>query len=373
MNLLDRLLGSRFWALATKEINQILRSKQLLFLLIFPPTVQILLYGAALNPELTGLPLGVVDYANVAASRELVSGLTNNRVFVLAQQSLSEQELADQVARGNLTAGLVIPPDFPRSLANQQPTPIQVLVDGVDANQAGIAIGYLNRLVNDYNRRLQAVQSLLVTPQVRFLYNPGLVSSWFFAPGAMGLVLTLTGSLVSAVAVVREKSTGTLEQLLMTPAEAWEILLAKIAPLFLLLMADVLLALLVNLVLFQVPFRGNFFLFVVLSGLYMFVGIGFGLMLATISKSPLQTVLTSFFINFPLIQLSGALSPIESMPVWVQYLSWLDPLRHYVTIIRGILLKGIGLDVLLPNVLTLAAFVAILMTVSTRLFRRQLR
>ncbi len=372
MNVLSRLLESRFWALATKEINQILRNKQLLFLLIFPPTVQILLYGSALNPELTALKLGVVDYADVTASRELVSVITNNRVFVLAQQLVSEQALATQVEQGNLTAGLVIPPDFPRLLANQETTPVQILVDGVDANKAGIATGYLNRMINDYNRRLQAVPELPVTPQVRFLYNPGLVSSWFFAPGAMGLVLTLTGSLVSAVAVVREKSTGTLEQLLMTPAEAWEILMAKIAPLFLLLMADVMLALTVNLVLFQVPFRGNFLLFLVLSGLYMFVGIGFGLMLATISKSPLQTVLTSFFINFPLIQLSGALSPIESMPVWVQYISWLDPLRHYVTIIRGILLKGNGLDVLLPNVLTLAAFVATLMTISTRLFRKQL-
>jgi ABC-2 type transport system permease protein len=211
-----------------------------------------------------------------------------------------------------------------------------------------------------------------VTTQTTFLYNPGLLSSWFFVPGVLGLVLTLISSLVSSVTVVREKDTGTLEQLLMTPAEAWEILLAKIVPLFVLLMGDVFLALSVGRLVFGVPFRGNFPLFLGLSALYLFVGIGIGIMLATVCRTQQQVVLTSFFVNLPLIQLSGAIAPIESMPTVFKYLSLLNPLRHYVAIVRGILLKGVGLGVLWPNAIALFFFAVVLLSVSINRFRTQL-
>jgi ABC-2 type transport system permease protein len=250
---------------------------------------------------------------------------------------------------------------------------VQVLIDGVDANTAGIANGYINQIVNQYSRHLNPEQTpLMVKPQAVFLYNPGLLSSWFFVPGMMGVVLTLISSLVSSAAVVREKDTGTLEQLLMTPADAWEILLAKIVPLFILLMGDVILALSVGRLVFGVPFRGSFPLFLVLSGLYVFVGIGIGIMLATISRTQQQVFLTSFFINLPVIQVSGAIAPIESMPVVFQYLSLLNPLRHYVAIVRGILLKGVGLDVLWPHALALGVFSIVLLGVSINQFRNQL-
>lgn len=204
------------------------------------------------------------------------------------------------------------------------------------------------------------------------LYNPGLISSWFFVPGMIGVVLTLIGSLVSSATVVREKDSGTLEQLLMTPAEAWEILLAKIVPLFVLLMGDVLLAVSVGRLVFGVPFRGSLPIFLALSGLYVFVGIGVGILLATISKNQQQVFLLSFFFNLPLIQLSGAIAPIETMPILFQYLSLLNPLRHYVAIVRGMLLKGVGLEVLWPHAIALLLFAIILLSVSVNQFRRQL-
>jgi len=182
----------------------------------------------------------------------------------------------------------------------------------------------------------------------------------------------LIGSIVSSITVVREKDTGTLEQLLMTPAEAWEILLAKVVPLFVLLMGDVLLALTIGRVIFAVPFRGNFPLFIGLSGLYVFVGIGIGILLATLCQSQQQVVLTTFFINLPMVQLSGAIAPIETMPTFFQYLSLVNPLRHYIAIVRGILLKGVGLEALWINVLALACFAIVLMTISTKRFRSQL-
>ena len=373
MNLLERLLNSRFWALAVKEVHQILRNRQLLFLLTFPPTIQLLLYGFALNPEVQFLELGIVDYANTQTSRELVAALTENQIFVLEDYLFSEAELAAAVEQEEVTAGLVIPPDFDRQLKQGQTAEVQVLINGVDANTAGIASGYVSQIIHQYNRQLTPnPQPNLIDPEVIFLYNPGLISSWFFVPGVMGLVLTLTSSLVSSSAVVREKDVGTLEQLLMTPAAVWEILLAKIVPLFLLLMADVFLALAVGKIVFDLPFRGSLLLFLLVSGLYICVGIGIGIMLATIAKNQRQVILTSFFVNLPLIQTSGAIAPIESMPLVFRYLSVLNPLRHYVEIVRGFLLKGVGLEALWQNVLALALFAIVLLTISIKKFRSQL-
>lgn len=373
MNFFARFLESRFWALVIKEISQILRNKQLIFLLLFPPTVQLLIFGFALNPDVQNLKLGVIDYANTYESRELIAAFTENGIFRVTDYSFSQAGLGQQVRLGKITAGLVIPPDFDRDLEQDKTAEVQVLVDGVDANTAGIASGYINQIINRFSRKL-ANDS--VTPPIQtqsvFLYNPGLLSSWFLVPGVMGLVLTLTSSLVSSTTVVREKDSGTLEQLLMTPAEAWEILLAKIVPLFVLLLGDVLLALSLAHVVFRIPFRGSFGLFMGLAGLYICVGIGIGIMLATIARNQQQVVLTSFFINLPMIQLSGAIAPIESMPELFQHLSFFNPLRHFVAIIRGILLKGAGLGELWLNVLALTIFAIVLLGVSANRFRNQL-
>ncbi|AFY78313.1 MAG: ABC transporter permease [Hydrococcus sp. C42_A2020_068] len=375
MNFINKILNSRFWALAIKEINQILRDKSLIFFLLFPPTIQLLIYGFALNPDVQNLKLGIVDYAQTNESQELVFALTEktDNIFIADRYFLKEEELSERVREGKLTVGLVIPPDFQRKISQDRTAEIQVFIDGVDANTAGIANGYINQIIEQYNRNLESDRpEPLVDLQTTFLYNPGLISSWFFVPGMMGVIFTLISSLVSAGTVVREKDSGTLEQLLMTPAEAWEILLAKIVPLFVLLMGDVLLAVVVGRVVFRVPFQGNFLLFLVLSGLYIFVGIGIGIMLATISRTQQQAFLISFFINLPLIQLSGAIAPVESMPTIFQYLSFVNPLRHYVAIVRGILLKGIGLGALWQHAIVLLFFAVIILSVSISRFRRQL-
>lgn len=369
----QKFFASRLWALISKEINQILHNRQLIVILTFPPTIQLLIYGFALNPDVHGLRLGVIDYAQTRESRELVAAFTVNKTFVSDRLFFNEKALAHQLEIGHLDAGVVIPHDFSRHLAAGTPTDIQFLLDGVNANTAGIASGYLNQMVQQFSlAQLLPDFTLPIATHVTFFYNPGLVSSWFFVPGVMGLVITLIGSIVSAVTLVKEKDTGTLEQLLMTPAAAWEILLAKIVPIFILLMGDVFLALGLGRGVFGVPFRGSLPLFVGLSGLYVFVGISVGILLATVCQSQQQVVLTTFFINLPMVQLSGAIAPVETMPDFFQYLSWLNPLRHYVTIIRGILLKGIGLEALWMHVIALGCFVVVLFSISVRQFRRQL-
>ena len=373
MKLLDILLNSRLFALIIKEIRQILRNRQLIFLLLFPPTLQLLIFGLALSPDVKHLPLAVVDYNQTRESWELVSALKENEIFDFKGYQSDQVNLSQKVQQGKLSVGLIIPPDFQRQIKQGKTAEIQVLLDGVDANSAGIAQGYIKQIVNNYNQKIADVPiQPLITTQVIFLYNQGLTSSWFFVPGVIGLVLTLTGILISALTVIKEKDVGTLEQLLMTPAAAWEILLAKIIPIFVLLLGDLLLASTLGRLVFHLPFRGNFLVFVLLSSLYIFVCIGIGILLATLVKTQQQISLISFFFNIPIIQLSGAIAPTESMPIFFKSLSVLDPLRHYIEISRTLILKDVGIESVWPQTIALLIFAVLILSLSISRFRRQL-
>jgi ABC-2 type transport system permease protein len=372
MQLWQRFFQRRFWVLAIKEIAQIRRNRQLIFLLTISPILQLLIFGFALSPDVNHLKLGIVDEARVPASRELIAALTENRVLVVDRYSSDQQALSQAVRDGDIEVGLVISSDFNRDLRNGQ-SQVQVLVDGVNAYTAGIASGYISQIISQFNRQLLNLKvASAIEPQIIFRYNPGLIASWFFVPGVIGMILTLTSSLAAAVEAVREKDEGTLEQLLMTPASSLEILLAKVVPLFVLLMGDVILSLGLSRLVFNLPIQGNLWLFFMLSGLYILIGISIGILMATFSRNKQQTILTSFFINTPMIMTSGALSAPESMPVLFRTIAQANPLYHYMVITRGILLKGIGLEVLSLNAIALLIFVVILMGFSASKFRRQL-
>jgi len=370
---LEKVLGSRLLSLMLKETRQILRDKQQLFLLAFPPIVQICLYGFALSPDVQDLRLGITDECKSYKSRELSSDLVENRVFKVAKAPGTLNTMMKAIEQGHLDAGLVIPPDFDRKISQGHVGTVQLVIDAVDANTAGITQGYATQMIQAYGKSIQTTPDVVpVTEEVTYAYNPGLISAWFFVPGVLGLVLTLTGTLVSSVTLVKEKDSGTLEQLLMTPADSWEILVAKIVPLMVMLTGTVLIALVVSTLMFNLPFRGNFITYMFVSGIYIFVVISIGIILATISKNQRQAILTSFFFNLPLIQLSGALSPIESMPDFFRYLTYLNPLRYYIQCIRNILLKGVGIEVMWRDILVLAVVAIVLLLSSAARFRRQL-
>lgn len=370
---LNFFFESRLLALMIKEIRQILRNKQLLFILIYPPTLQLLIYGFALNPDVQNLRMGIVDYNNTFVSRELVSAFTGNQVFTVDSYSISPQTLGEQVRKGQVNLGLVIPEEFSRDIFQGKTSEFQVFIDGVDANTAGIANSYVRQITRNYSTRLLEEQKpILVESQVTFLYNPGLISSWFFVPGVIGIVLILTSSMVSSSAVSREKNLGTLEQLIMTPASPEEIILAKTIPLFTILMVDALLALGVGHLVFNIPIRGSLLLFLFFSGFYILIGISIGIIVGIISCNQRQVVLTLFFILLPLVQLSGAIAPIETMPTFFRYFTFLNPLRHYVTIVRGVLIKGIGIESLWLHATALIASAIALLALSINRFRRQL-
>jgi len=373
MKFFSILINSKLFALIIKEIRQILRNRQLIFLLLFPPTMQLLIFGLALSPDVKNLPISVVDYNQTRESWEFVSALKENDIFNFKGYQSDAKTLSQQVRQGNLSIGLIIPEDFQRQIKQDKTAEIQVLIDGVDANSAGIAQGYIKQIINNYNKKISDSHiQPLISNQVIFLYNQGLTSSWFFVPGVIGLVLTLTGILISALTVIKEKDVGTLEQLLMTPAAAWEILLAKIIPLFILLLGDLLLASALSKLVFHLPFRGNFLVFVLLSSLYIFVCIGLGILLATLVKTQQQISLLSFFFNIPIIQLSGAIAPTESMPIFFKTLSFLDPLRHYIEISRTLILKDVGIESLWPQTIALIIFAILVLSLSIFRFRRQL-
>jgi ABC-2 type transport system permease protein len=372
---IHHFLHSRFWELIVKEKAQLLRNRQLLVMLVFPPTIQLCVYAYVLSPEVQNLPIGIVDQAKVVASRELISALTENKVFVVKAYRDSQKEIGELLQQGKITAAVIIPPEFNRDLHRVKTGHIQVLIDGVDAYTAGIASGYIQQILMAYsNRFLQgAPRRPGVVPQIMYFYNRGLVGSWFFVPGVMGTILTFTSSLSAAVESVREKDTGTLEQLLMTPASSLEILIAKVIPLFILLMGVVFLSLAIGHFMFQVPFRGSLLLFTVLSGFFVVIEIGIGILLGTLSENKPQVILTAFFINLPMILLSGALTPIESMPLLFRIIAQFNPLSHYIIINRGILLKGVGLDILWPHALTLICFAIVVFSISSWRYRAQLR
>ncbi|MBW4592378.1 MAG: ABC transporter permease [Brasilonema angustatum HA4187-MV1] len=378
-NFIDTILGSRFWAIFQKEFAQIFRNRQLVIQLLVPPTVFLMVFGFALNPEIQDLKVGITDYSHSSASREFVEILKQTDAFVISRYYPDQKDMIADLATGKLTVGFTIPPEFADDIARRRTVQLQALYDAVDANTARIASSYISQLVSDYNSRhtnnsndTVASRRNKVEVQTSVFYNPGLETSWFIVSGMFGIVLTVIGSQAAASLVVREKEAGTIEQLVMTPASNTEVILAKVSPLLILLSLDVLIAVGIARLVFGVPLRGNLLVFLMIAVLYFTVGISIGILIASYSKSEQQTQLTAFFINPPLVLLCGATTPISSMPTFVQWLTYLDPLRYFIEVCRGILLKGVGIETLWRQVLILLVFATVLITLSIRQFRRQL-
>ena len=366
------LFGGRFWALALKELRQIRRDRRLAVSLVIPPVLQVLLFGFALDSDPRGLRLGIVDESQSAESRELVSVLTQNRTFALAGAYATPADLGDALGAGRLDVGVVVPYDFARRRLRARPSTVQVLLNAANANTAQIAQGYIEGAVAAINRDLARRPAAPVELRTAFLYNPGLVNAWFVVTGVFGTLIILNGSLVSAATMIREKERGTVEQLLMTPASALEVVTAKLVPLFVLLMTMVALVVSVARLVFGVPMHGNPVLLLAACACCVLTGIGLGTFTSTLARSANQTQLISFFINPPLAMFSGGLTPIEAMPKWVQPLTVVNPIAHFATIARGVLIKGAGLDVVYPNLLALLGLASIFVAVSAWRFRRQL-
>src|ERR1700689_1244486 len=387
MRKLQALFGYRMRALIRKEFRQILRDKRLAMSLILPPTLQLLLFGFALNAIVSNLKLGVVDDSRTPESRELIADMTESKSFKAAGTFLDINEMNKKIADGDLDAGLVVPYDYARDLQRGRPATVQILLNAMNSNTATIGQGFAQGVIATYNQTLagegiHARFQEIAAPNVSragmvlihpaYLYNPGLEPTWFIVTGILGVLLILNGSLISAAAIVKEREAGTLEQLLMSPASTTQIIVAKLFPLFVLLCMMGTFAVLIMRVVFGIPFRGNVFLVVSAAALCLLCGISIGTFIATFTKSARQAQLTLFFVNPPLTSLSGAFTPVEAMPKWLQPVAQFNPIQHFGQISRGAMLKASGIATLWPNFLALLAFTAVLVALSIWRFRKQL-
>ena len=338
-----------------------------------------------MNPSVTNLQLGVVDDSRTPVSRDLVAALGQSGTFRLRTLYASTGAMGDDISKGTIDAGVVIPYDFARDLARGRPVTVQVLLNAMNANTAAISQGYIQGVVQSFNQTLRhppaqtAIQPMPAAAQPgvallkpTLLYNPGGVTTWFIVTGLLGVLLLMNGTITASTTMVKEREAGTLEQLLMTPASISEIIVAKIAPPFFLLGITGLVAMAVLQFYFHVPFRGSVTLLVVTSALCLLCGIGIGTAVATVTRSAQQAQLAIFFLNPPLISLSGALMPAEAMPSWMRPFTAVNPVYHYGVIARATLIKGSGFIDLWPNVVALLIFAIVLVSVSVWRFRRQL-
>jgi ABC-2 type transport system permease protein len=367
----ERIINMPVSGLFVKEVLLTLRNRHLLFLLIFPPIVQLIILGYSLDPRLHNLRLGIVDLANTPESRMLISTLTHDREIFLPNFLPPNPELlVDDLLTDRISAGMIIPADFSRQLLRTHKSEFQVLLNGVDAFSAKMARGYF-QLLAAHAIPGQDISGVVRT-DVSVAFNSGLTSAWYFVPGVLGALITLSGTLVSSAAMLRERESGTLEQLLMLPVTSADIVVAKAVPIFALLFLDLCVAIGLTTWLFALPFRGSILLFLFCSALYILISIGMGTLMATFCSSQRQAQLLSFFINIPIILLSGSVVPLETMPPVLKAISLLDPLRYFQTLSRGIILKGLGVSELFVEILCLIAFCLVLLCLNLLRFRRQL-
>ena len=366
-----------------KEFIQVFRDKRTRFILIGPPIIQMMVFGYAANYEIRHVPTVVLDLDHSQESRELVSRFTSSLYFDVQRQLTDSRQLGDLIERGDATVGLEIDAGFAQKLRSGQTAPLQVIVDATNSNTALIASGYISQIAQGFAAQYQrdrinriAPQLIEVMPQVELAprpwYNPDLRSRWFFVPGIIGsltLVLVIT---LTAFAVVREREIGTLEQMMVTPIRPAEFILGKTLPFFLIGIFDVTLIAVVGSLWFQVPFRGHVSVLALGAVLFILCMLGVGLLISTISATQQQAMVTSFFFIMPAITFSGFGFPISTMPHWMQLFSYVIPLRYFLIVIRGTYLKGVGMDILWPQMAAMAGLGVALLTVSILRFHKAL-
>jgi ABC-2 type transport system permease protein len=364
-----------------KEFIQVFRDKRTRFLLFGPPIVQMLIFGYAATYEIHHVPTVVLDLDHSLESRELVSRFTSSPYFNVQRQLTDPRQLGDLIERGKATIGLRIDAGFAQKLEKGDTAPVQVIVDATNSNTALIASGYISQIALGFAQGYQRDRMYRIAPQLmesmpsvelapRPWYNPGLSSRWFFVPGIIGnlaliLVITLT-----AFAVVREREIGTLEQIMVTPIRPAEFILGKTLPFFLIGAFDIGLIAVVGTLWFQVPFRGHIPVLALGALLFLLCMLGVGLLISTVSSTQQQAMVTAFFFIMPAIVFSGFGFPIGTMPRWMQYFTYLVPLRYFLVVLRGTYLKGVGLEILWPQMAAMAALGISLLTLAILRFHK---
>ena len=373
----------RIWHMILKEFLQLRRDKHARFWLIVPTIAQVLVFGYAATFDVNRVRIAVIDFDHSQESRDLISRFTFTGKFEVAKILGNENELKSLIGRGDIPMAIKIEPGFAELMRKGQTAHVQVIVDGTNSNTAMIALGYVNQIAEqfsqDYSRnrlgRLMPVMASSV-PQIKLeqrpWYNPDLNSKWFFVPGLIGSITLLLVVNLTAFAIVREREIGTLEQIMVTPIRPFEMILGKTVPFFLIGLGNVALVAAVAILWFQVPFRGNVLVLLLGVVLFLMSTLGVGLLISTLSSTQQQAFASGFFFLNPAFTLSGFAFPITSMPKAIRIITYVDPLRYFLVILRGTFLKGVGLTVLWPQMLGLTALTFILLMISVARFRKSI-
>jgi ABC-2 type transport system permease protein len=369
---------SRVLHLMRKELIELRQDPRLFGIVILAPIIQLTILGYAATTDVKDVPMVVVDADRSTASRELLTRFEASDNFSIVGIVGSTDDIDQWLEDGRAWMALSIPPGYGERIERGDTATIQVVADGSDSNSTNVALGYARVLIAGYSEDLLARRAGGVAPQplitavVRVWFNPELVSRDFMIPGIVALLLLVITTNMSAMAIVREKELGTLEQLNVTPLARWELITGKLLPYGLVGIVDVVLVLVVALLWFQVPMRGSLLLLFGMSLIYLLTTLGLGLFVSTVSSTQQQAMMTTtFFFLMPMIYLSGFIFPIENMPWWIQPVTYLIPLRYFLVILRGLFLKGVGLETFWPQALALTAWgIAILGLATLRSSKR---
>jgi len=374
---------ARLKQMLIKEFIQVFRDKRTRFLLFGPPIIQMVIFGYAATFEIHHVPTVVLDLDHSQESRELFSRFSSSPYFDVQRQLTDSRQMGELIDQGKATVGLEIHAGFAQNLRKGQIAPLQVIVDATNSNTALIASGYITQIALGFAQDYQKDRIYRIAPQMveripsvqlesRPWYNPDLRSRWFFVPGIIGsltLVLVVT---LTAFAVVHEREIGTLEQIMVTPIRPAEFILGKTLPFFLIGLFDASLIATVGTLWFQVPFRGHILVLATGVILFLLCMLGVGLLISTVSSTQQQAMVTAFFFIMPAITFSGFGFPISTMPPWLQYFTYLSPLRYFLDVLRGTYLKGVGMEILWPQMAAMAGLGLSLLTIAVLRFHKAL-
>ena len=376
-------MWQRLRQMLVKEFIQVLRDKRTRFVLIVPPMIQMLIFGYAATLEIKHVSTAIVDYDNSAESREFISRMLGSPYFDVKARTLNPDEVRTMIDRGDIVLAVQMNAGFAQQLRKGQTATVQAIVDASNSNTALVAAGYVNQVAMKYardyqrdalNRTSPMLMSQLpqITVERRPWFNPDLRSQWFFVPGVMGNLMLVIVMILTAFAVVREREIGTLEQIMVTPIRQTEFIIGKTLPFFLIGLLDAVLITAVGTLWFRVPLRGSFLVLTAGTVLFLLCTLGIGLLISTVSSTQQQAMVSAFFFIMPAIIFSGFSSPISSMPQWLQVLTYADPLRYYLVILRSVYLKGLGFEILWPQMAALATLALVILSLSVLRFHKSL-
>ncbi|HJW72384.1 MAG TPA: ABC transporter permease [Geothrix sp.] len=373
--MLERLLR-----MLVKEFIQVLRNPRMRAVIFVVPVVQVLIIGYAVNTDVRHVAMAVYDLDRTPASRDLLARFEGSGCFDIVHWITSEGEIQEVLDSGEAKTVLRLNRGFAEDLAGGRSATAQLLLDGSDSNTASVVLSYASRIAADFNRavlgqRLERTAGLRLDTEpialvARAWFNPNLDSRNFFVPGVLAMLVAVVSIILSSMAIVREREIGTMEQIMVTPIGRLEFILGKTIPFALIGFVDVALITLIAVFWFQVPLLGNPLMLFLGTGLYLLSTLGVGLLISTVSATQQQAMMTAFFFMLPAFMLSGFVYPIANMPDVVQWFTYLNPLRYYLVIIRGVFLKGLGFEVLWPQMLALTLLGGTMLILAAGRFRK---